>query len=790
MKILLSKPDALGDQLIVAGAVQALQRLQPGGQLVWHVRSGMEAIAPLLGAAVFLPQLDRSPETEAARLAAESASLVLLPFPLSAFEPWTDDLRRRVAWWAAFLRKTQWDATILALANRNWVGDFTSALAPAPVRLGFEPSAARQPLVNEAQSLANRDAPSFTATLQPSFERSESVQLRELLTLLEPRLSGPETDVTLQTPFRWQPPSEARISPRVLIAPGIGGDPRRAWGIPNLRQVADALQNRGAIVNWIEGPGDAPYLDGLPVDERHPRLKFGPHDLGKLAAALAEADLFLCHDTAYGHLAAGIGVPTVALYGAGQGSRFHPAGGRVKLVQSRIPCAGCQWHCLFNRLLCVADIPPETVIAAAEQMLAGNAAPVAIDLRTPLATDPAEETRAIRRRLQEEILALNADRFARLQIIQSLLTNGRSLLAGNSVASNEPSPASRLLSSELRLSIIIPMGRPERVSSTLASLAAQQSASGNWEIVLVGVEAESVARAHPHLPIVPVALARNELPPRTRCLGVERATGEWYLFIDDDVELAPDCYPRFRELLTTAPFLPGATPQIGAIGLRLPCKSGRFFEKLTDISNFWAQQNHAAEDREWLYSAAIFVRAEAYHRSGGFNPELPNGEDVDLTRRIAAAGYRLRYEPALVALHNHRRGTLLSMWRYFWRNGNAARYFFAPTGGTWPFSIKTAWLKSWSDLRMNRNFQRARGVRLGLRTPLIWLNYLIVETSLEWHWQEYLWQSQRFRELPASSAGDRSAVKAFHAFRRGATLRGIGLYAVAMLQNFADPVRR
>lgn len=784
MRLLFSKPDSLGDQLIAAGPIQALRRLQPDWRIVWHVRTGMEAVAPLIGAAVFTPQTDAAPHAEAARLAATTASLIFLPYPLSPYEAWTADIRRRVTWWAAFLRATSWDATVLGLVNRTWVGDLTAALAPAPTRIGFSANCARQPLVNEAQAQAGVDAPVFTATLAPSFHTAEAAQLRDLLALLEPPLRNIEPAPVWQPAHTWIQAAASTAQPRVLIAPGVGGDSRRAWGAKNLIRVADSLRARGASITWLEGPGDGTHFDGVPADAANPRLRFGTDQLTQLAESLRQSDLLICHDTAYVHLAAGIGVPTVAIYGAGQHGRFHPSGGRIKILESQIACAGCQWHCLWDRLVCVADIPVDAVLAAAAQMLAGNSAPVAVSLATPLADAPGGEPLALRDRLQAEVLMLNADRFARLQIIQSLLA-----------PAIDPSPATPSFAppppaSEPRLSVIVPMGRPERVAPTLASLAAQQRVPANWEIVVVGVEAATVARTHPHLPVVPVVLAANQLPPRTRCLGVERATGEWFLFVDDDVELAPNLCARFLDLLTTGMFAAGATPPVGAIGFRLPGKSGRFFEGLTDISNFWAQQHDTAEDRDWLYSASFIVRAEAYRRSGGFDPDLPNGEDVDLTRRIAAAGYRLRYEPSLVARHDHRRDTLTSMWGYFWRNGNAARYFFAGHGGACPFSVKTAWLKSWSDLRMNLDYQRAHQVSLGLRTPWIWLNYLVLETSLEWHWQEYLHESRRYREMPARARSDTTYVQAMTAWDKGRRVRGALRYALAVVQDFANPVRR
>ncbi|MFN5561301.1 MAG: hypothetical protein ACK5CF_11160, partial [Opitutaceae bacterium] len=161
MRVLLSKPDALGDQLIAAGPVQALLARRPDIRLVWHVCATREAIASVIGGEVFLPRWNEAaPAEEAARLAAHPGRLLLLPFPLHAHEAWSQDLRRRLQWWHDFLRATQWDASVLGLVSRNWVGDFTAIVAPAARRFGFEALPVRQPLVNDAQRLAGTDHPS------------------------------------------------------------------------------------------------------------------------------------------------------------------------------------------------------------------------------------------------------------------------------------------------------------------------------------------------------------------------------------------------------------------------------------------------------------------------------------------------------------------------------------------------------------------------------------------------------------------------------------------------------
>ena len=53
-------------------------------------------------------------------------------------------------------------------------------------------------------------------------------------------------------------------------------------------------------------------------------------------------------------------------------------------------------------------------------------------------------------------------------------------------------------------------------------------------------------------------------------------------------------------------------------------------------------------------SAALVVRASAFEQIGGFDAGLRFGEDVDLIWRFGAAGYTVRYEPAVEVRHRAR----------------------------------------------------------------------------------------------------------------------------------------
>lgn len=119
----------------------------------------------------------------------------------------------------------------------------------------------------------------------------------------------------------------------------------------------------------------------------------GQLSFAETACAVAGARLFIGPDTATTHLAAALGVPTVALYGpsnpvkwgpwprdfAGASSPWRRVGvqacGNVLLVQGAgacVPCMreGCDQH-VASYSDCLRQMPLSAVIAAAERVLAG-----------------------------------------------------------------------------------------------------------------------------------------------------------------------------------------------------------------------------------------------------------------------------------------------------------------------------------------------------------------------------------------------------------------------------------
>ena len=124
-------------------------------------------------------------------------------------------------------------------------------------------------------------------------------------------------------------------------------------------------------------------------------------------------------------------------------------------------------------------------------------------------------------------------------------------------------------------------------------------------------------------------------------------------FLDADVEVTPDW---LTPLL--AHF---ADPTVAAVAPRVrapaaPRSTLDRFERHCSPLDMGPAPSIVGPQRRVRYvpSAALLFRREALEALGGFDEDLPVGEDVDLVWRAAAAGWTVRYEPSVVVHHRNR----------------------------------------------------------------------------------------------------------------------------------------
>jgi len=146
--------------------------------------------------------------------------------------------------------------------------------------------------------------------------------------LPEPTLSVPEK--ARRWAAEWLGPRIGDGIHPVAIHPGSGGGAKR-WPPEAFAEVHGRL---GKPVLLIQGPADTAACAALHSLIASSRPLALASDLGivELAAVLDQCELFVGNDSGVSHLAAALGVPTIAVFGATDPSVWAPAGRRLAAV--------------------------------------------------------------------------------------------------------------------------------------------------------------------------------------------------------------------------------------------------------------------------------------------------------------------------------------------------------------------------------------------------------------------------------------------------------------------------
>jgi heptosyltransferase-2 len=96
----------------------------------------------------------------------------------------------------------------------------------------------------------------------------------------------------------------------------------------------------------------------------------GETSLTQALQLVSVARLMLCNDSGLMHVAAGLGVPTVTMFGATNPKRTSPSGTKVKVLYEPARCSPClQRECDVQGHPCMMNILPEHVISACDDFL-------------------------------------------------------------------------------------------------------------------------------------------------------------------------------------------------------------------------------------------------------------------------------------------------------------------------------------------------------------------------------------------------------------------------------------
>ena len=153
------------------------------------------------------------------------------------------------------------------------------------------------------------------------------------------------------------------------VSPGASYGPAKRWGIEGFREVIERITGDiGASAVIFGGKDDAGVAEKLSgrLTARHLNLA-GKTTLREFIALATLMRFFICNDSGPMHVAAALGVPTVAIFGSTDPFLTGPLGKRVSVLRKKIECSPCfKRQCPFGHYRCMSVISAEDVYAASK----------------------------------------------------------------------------------------------------------------------------------------------------------------------------------------------------------------------------------------------------------------------------------------------------------------------------------------------------------------------------------------------------------------------------------------
>lgn len=164
---------------------------------------------------------------------------------------------------------------------------------------------------------------------------------------------------------RWR----GHQSQRVLIHPGSGSR-KKNWPVSRFLELEKMLRADGWQPEFILGPAEYDMEDELKIRAGH-RIKIHRmSDLDQVSSHLCAVGGFIGNDSGITHLAAFLGLPTVAVFGPSDPARWAPIGPAVRIIRSDMECAPCfeENKTPCDIMECLNNISPERVWATFRQL--------------------------------------------------------------------------------------------------------------------------------------------------------------------------------------------------------------------------------------------------------------------------------------------------------------------------------------------------------------------------------------------------------------------------------------
>ena len=267
------------------------------------------------------------------------------------------------------LRRCSFDAAVL-LPN-SFESALTTALAGIARRFGYRTDGRRVLLTDSLP------VPEWKS------KRHESEFYLNLADLMIRSIGGAVSDIAAVPPLSVSSErmraAEKRLmslgitleSPIIAIGAGSTNSMAKRWPVEYFARLCDSFSDSlGAQILLLGSPNEAEvgaalsYLSGAKILDLT-----GKTDLAEATAMLGIVDLFVSNDMGLAHIAAGLGTPTLTIFGPTNETATAPLGPNARFAREVVECSPCMLReCPIDHR-CMLRLTPERVFETATEML-------------------------------------------------------------------------------------------------------------------------------------------------------------------------------------------------------------------------------------------------------------------------------------------------------------------------------------------------------------------------------------------------------------------------------------
>jgi glycosyltransferase involved in cell wall biosynthesis len=204
-------------------------------------------------------------------------------------------------------------------------------------------------------------------------------------------------------------------------------------------------------------------------------------------------------------------------------------------------------------------------------------------------------------------------------------------------------------------SVIIPVyNRPAELQKLLDSLAVQRQ--GDFEVIVVDDGSQSKsdevsAAYHPRLDLHYFYIA-NAGPGQARNYGCMQANTDFFIFFDSDCIVPPDYFQEMKKAMANRPFDAYGGPDREHADFT-PIQKAISYSMTSAITTGGIRGGRQSLEKFHPRSFNMGISRAVFEATGGFST-MRFGEDIDLSIRIMAGGFKAILLPECFVYHERR----------------------------------------------------------------------------------------------------------------------------------------